>query len=89
MQRRVLVQLSLKRSAVEVQATRSLGDVARAFAQDSLNVLPFDAVERWDFVGWLSLIRDAAWLVKGRQDLVGVCGFGEVVDCAVSHGFEG
>ena len=51
MQRRVLVQFSLERPAVKVQATGGFGDVAGAFGKDALNVLPLDAVESWDFVG--------------------------------------
>src|SRR3954451_15596402 len=87
--RRELQQDALKRSPVQPEAPSGFGYVAAAIAQDSADVFPFDALERWSLEG------DGADLAYRRgvsgergMDLVGVGRFLEVMACAETHGVE-
>ncbi len=85
----VLVQFALEGAPVEVEAASGFRNVSGAFRENALDVLPFDAVEGGDFVGRIGVVGDPARFVERREDLVCVRRFGEVIDCAVSDGFEG
>ena len=68
---------------MEAEPARRFGDISITFGEDTLDVLPLNPSQRQGFVV-LSVDRTVKGVsvTKGRQDHIGISGFGEVMNGA-------
>jgi len=83
------LKFALKGAAVDPEDTGGFGDVAATIGENAVDVFPFGASEGSGGVGGFGGIE--RWGVvscESSEDLVGIGGFGEVVDGSETHGVD-